>query len=54
MHGYPAGSDAARTLIAGLQPVAAVESPELSALGMRMEWDKQTGKMRVVRGAPEV
>jgi hypothetical protein len=47
--GCCAGSEAARTQIAALKPVAAVESPELSALGMRMEWDSSTGRMKVVR-----
>lgn len=35
--------------IRDLSPQTAVESPELAAMGMRVELDKATGKMAVVK-----
>ncbi len=44
-----AGSEEACVQLAELQPVAPVQSPELQAMGLRMEMDAATGKMKVVR-----
>uniref|UniRef100_A0A7S3VJ23 Ataxin-10 domain-containing protein n=1 Tax=Dunaliella tertiolecta TaxID=3047 RepID=A0A7S3VJ23_DUNTE len=44
-----AGSMTAQERIKQLEPVEPVESPELRALGMRLEMDHKTGKLKVVR-----
>lgn len=44
-----AGSATAREAAAALKPVGAVETPELSKLGLKLELDAVSGKMQVVK-----
>lgn len=43
------GSSEACSQLAALQPVGAVNTPELQAMGMRIELDSLTGKFKMVR-----
>lgn len=47
-----AGSDAARAEIEGLQPQTAADSQHLTAMGLNVQLDPDTGKVRVKTGGP--
>ncbi len=46
------GNEAAQRAIADLQACTAVDSAELQKLGLRVELDKDTGKLKVERREP--
>lgn len=49
MRNLCAGNEEVQQRIRELEVVTAVESPELSKLGLRLEMDRDSGQMKVVR-----
>jgi hypothetical protein len=46
------GSERAREIIGELQPVAAVQTPEMQQMGMKLQLNPRTGKFEVLKTDP--